>query len=324
MASNDWCLLESDPSVFTELIEEFGIQDVEVQEVWDMSQETISKLRPVYGFIFLFKYQKDTRENLTILDEVPGLFYAKQVITNACGTQALLSILMNNEDRITLDGPLKEFKAFTTGFDPATIGSALANAEDIKKAHNSFRRQDPFQIVATQNDEKEDAYHFISYVSNGGVLYELDGLQPGPILHGECVVEEFTEKAIPVIQERMNTYQASEINFTLLAVTKKLKVRYEEEKAALENEEQNEATARQIEELKDRIIDETEKLKNYREQNLRRKHNYVPFICELLKKIARTGLLPELVEVAQERKKEKVAAASERKQGTKKAAAVEK
>jgi hypothetical protein len=39
--------------------------------------------------------------------------------------------------------------------------------------------------IERDDDEKSaDAFHFVAYVPFAGRLYELDGLQPGPIDHG--------------------------------------------------------------------------------------------------------------------------------------------
>jgi ubiquitin carboxyl-terminal hydrolase L5 len=77
---------------------------------------------PVYGVIFLFKYPTGEKRSDTPKDgtfdyaATENIFFAAQVIQNACGTQALLSVLLNKEEEIDLGEQLKDFKEFTGAF----------------------------------------------------------------------------------------------------------------------------------------------------------------------------------------------------------------
>ena len=64
-----------------------------------------------------------------------------QVISNACATQAILSVLLNAEQKeMSLGSTLGDFKEFVSAFDAPMKGLALSNSEEIRTVHNSFSR----------------------------------------------------------------------------------------------------------------------------------------------------------------------------------------
>lgn len=220
--TDEWCTIESDPGVFTALCEEVGVKGIQFEEVFSLGPEAFLDFQgPVHGLIFLFKWTGG-RDDRAIVED-PNVFFAQQVIPNACATQAILSVLLNSKD---LDvGPhLKEFKEFTAGLDSQMRGLAISNSEVIRRAHNSFHRQSSFEIIQEKDSGGDDAFHFVGYIANGGKLYELDGLKPGPILLGEAGEgKAWLEVARTEIQKRIDSYmggegEKAELRFNLMAI----------------------------------------------------------------------------------------------------------
>jgi|YelNatPaOPRAMG01_1025707.scaffolds.fasta_scaffold96584_1 ubiquitin carboxyl-terminal hydrolase L5 len=187
-----WCTIESDPGVFTAMITELGVKGVQVDELVDLSEEAFVAANlacPVFGLIFLFKYDQvlaaPASEPLSTAETPHHLIFSRQVIRNACATQALLAVLLNARQRGLQLGPLlTEYAEFAQALDAETRGELLANARDICAVHNSFS---PLRGILLEEDPslrnllpREDVFHYVSYVPLGGQVYELDGLQTGP------------------------------------------------------------------------------------------------------------------------------------------------
>lgn len=285
--------------VFTALIEDIGVQGVQVEELYTLDEQQFADLSPVYGLVFLFKYESNHGEDAerpVFAGEEDGLFFAKQVISNACATQAILSILLNSQD-IELGETLSEFKAFTSDFPSDLKGLAISNSDKIRLAHNSFARAEPFVVEERKATEDDDVYHFVAYVPVNGKVYELDGLREGPICLGEVPDGEnqdsWLQVACPVIQKRIEKYATSEIRFNLLALVRNRIQTYEEQLQAIIEAGGSEQQAAQIQAD---LAAEQQKRENWALENKRRKHNYIPFIIQLLKTLAEKKHLEPLIQ----------------------------
>lgn len=309
-SAGDWCLIESDPGVFTELIRGFGCQGVQVEEIWSLDQEIFTNLKPVHGLIFLFKWVPDTESEGSVVQDsrLEKIFFAKQVINNACATQAILSVLLNcKHPDLQLGDTLSSFKEFSQNFDPALRGLSLSNSDVIRQVHNSFSRQQMFEFDEKLAKKDDDVFHFVGYLPIDGRLYELDGLKDGPLDLGAVPADgDWLDHVRPVLEKRMQKYSGDEIHFNLMAIVSDRKMCYEKKLKELTKKSETsgmetDLIQSQISQLQMHIKDEERKMKKYKIENVRRKHNYLPFIMELLKILAEQGQLLPLVEKAKEK-----------------------
>jgi len=207
------------------------VKGVQFEEIYDLEPGAFMTYDAsrIYGLVFLFKWQQEEAPAETVDAADHGVFFAQQVIQNACATQAILSVLLNAPDALDLGPHLKEFKEFTVALDPQMKGLAVSNSEPIRKAHNSFRQQSSFEIVQDKDSKGEDAFHFVGYICHEGKVYELDGLKKGPALIGEAPPGDcaWAERAREEVKRRIEAYaqkaasggsESGELRFQLMAV----------------------------------------------------------------------------------------------------------
>jgi len=335
--SETWTTIESDPAVFTELVERMGVKGVQVEELYSLDEDLLQELRPVYGLIFLFKWTNEKLDAKVDKEVGSKVFFASQVINNACATQAILSILMNCP-QIDIGEELKSLRDFTAEFPPELKGLSINNCESIRKAHNSFSRPEPYAVEDKNGSNDDDLFHFVSFVPIDGTLYELDGLKEGPVSLGPCSEDDWLQKVCPMIEQRIEKYSKHEIRFNLMAVVKNRKEMLEGEvehlsmlkrraESKIERLNGGQSTSMDIDEeaeenlpdsldalqdkisnidaqisnCKNRIRMEEEKMSSWREENIRRKHNYIPFLFNFLKVLAEKKQLKPLIEKARQK-----------------------
>jgi hypothetical protein len=152
-------------------MEAMGVPGVQMEELYSLDADSMKTMKPVHGLIFLFRWTPeagaDDRAVASEAETPPGLFFARQVATNACATQAILSILLNRPGKVKLGGAAATLKEFCAGLPPDVAGLALASCDPVREAHNSFAP--PSSLV--QEDKKassdEDAFHFVAYLPFG-------------------------------------------------------------------------------------------------------------------------------------------------------------
>jgi ubiquitin carboxyl-terminal hydrolase L5 len=314
-----WTTIESDPGVFTALIQQMGCKDVELTEFISLELEDFVNMAPCHGLIFLFKWisEQDDRIPLTSEETDPDLFFAKQIIHNACATQALLSLLLNSTATVDVGTSLKDFKEFTKEFDPKLKGESIGDSEMIRDVHNSFARPEPFAVesesASSSADDKEDVYHFIAYVPFKGYVYELDGLKAGPIRLAKIPEgsddAEWLRQVCPHIRARVNRYANSEVYFNLMAMVRDRRVvyseavaKYQAEITTLQNQGLDTSIAMENLSRSKELLFEAQNIHNsWEEENARRKHNYIPFIVATLKLLTKQKKMKGLIRTAQEK-----------------------
>lgn len=286
-----------------------GCEGLQVEELWSLDAEQFKNIEPIHGLVFLFKWVKDDEPAGAVVqdDRLENIFFAKQVINNACATQAILSILLNAaHSDINLGPVLSEFKEFCSSFDPHSKGLALSNAAQIRTVHNSFSRQTLFELDNKNASKDEDVFHFVGYIPINGRLYELDGLKEGPIDLGAVGSgQAWLDVVRPIIEKRMQKYSEGEIHFNLMAICSDRQMIYQRQIDQLlqsaDSDMDTDTKQNEIARLRMQIEDEKAKRKRYKVENIRRKHNYLPLIVELLKILAQNGELMPLYEKAKQR-----------------------
>lgn len=283
--SAPWCLIESDPGVFNELMQGMGINGVQMEEIYSLDDETLSFLSShIYGLIFLFKWSdtsKQPSQDFVSFEQDPSLYFAKQVINNACATQAILNLVMNIPE-ISLGEYLTEFKACTESFPPELKGLAIGNSDRIREEHNKFTQPAFLHIMEDElsselskkhlDRDLEDVFHFTCFLPRNGTLYELDGLKPGPVVIGNYDLSNphswLTDVAAPTLAQRMAQYSNQDIRFSLMALVKD---------RILELQERIDSPIAQ-----ESLAEELQRRERINRENILRKHNWIPLVLGMI------------------------------------------
>ncbi|CAG8454590.1 5925_t:CDS:10 [Diversispora eburnea] len=235
-AEGPWVKLQSDPNLFTALMYDLGVRGAKATEVFVLDQQdNFDELGQIFGIVFLFKMIGDVSGDLRGLnkdveyepiEELPkNVYFANQVVENACATLAILNIVLNCP-QLEIGQELKEFKDFTWELPPATRGCTIANHPTFRQIHNSMARHPEDALIVEEPVRKKkkseiveelsnEVYHYIAYVPVDGQVWQLDGLFPHPVnIGGYDDLKHWYDSARGIINEPEG------LEYVLLAITK--------------------------------------------------------------------------------------------------------
>nr|BAN20427.1 ubiquitin carboxyl-terminal hydrolase isozyme L3 [Riptortus pedestris] len=223
-----WIPIESNPEVMNKFLSRLGVPEKwQIVDVLSLDPDMLGIIpRPTLALILLYptndKYKQLKNEEEAKIKEKgqdvsPNIYFLKQVISNTCGTVALLHSVANNLDQIQLgDGFLKQFIDDTKSLTPEERGDALAKNTSFINAHKEVATEGQSQLPT-----EEVIHHFVAFVHKDGALYELDGSGCSfPINRGPTSPEKFVEDAARVLTDIMKK-DPDEIGFTVCALAAK-------------------------------------------------------------------------------------------------------
>ncbi|KAF3352163.1 hypothetical protein VdG1_00644 [Verticillium dahliae VDG1] len=223
-----WCELESEPAFFNAILRDCGVQDVKIQELFSLDEDSLQLLpQPVYGLIFLYQYFAQDCEVDDEQGQDDAIWFANQTTDNACATVAMMNIVMNSD--VELGPELQAFRDSTKDINSAAAfkknakkraRAAAAGTNTTPKKRKSIAAATPKRKKKTKIDS-DSGFHFIAIVPAHGAVWELDGLKNGPVRLGPVHDDaDWVAAATPFIQDRMRQLGEDSVHFNMMALCK--------------------------------------------------------------------------------------------------------
>ncbi|KAI3328113.1 ubiquitin carboxyl-terminal hydrolase, family 1 [Xylariaceae sp. AK1471] len=225
--------LESNPSLFTQLIHKLGVSAaLSFHDVWSLDDPELLSLvpRPVLAFIIVFPTTSDyedrlakenaLRENYALHGESKDAIWFKQTINNACGLYGILHAVANGRARDFMEpgSHLSRLLEKYASLDPDEFAVVLENDAELELKYNSVAVLGDTE--APENAEDEVDFHYVCFVKSHirNNLFILDGDRNGPIDKGLLTGDDLlSNHGIEAIKEFIRHHDNGG-HFSLLAL----------------------------------------------------------------------------------------------------------
>ena len=227
-----WLPIESNPEVMNKFMYSCGLPEDkwEVSDVYGLDDALLALPKPVLSLMLLIpaneKYDDYCKQEATMNElsmAIPqNLYYMTHPMRNCCGAAAMIHAIANNLDQVGLkdDSLLQKFLNETVDKNPIERAISLDNDDDICATHNQVAQGGQ---TSAPNAEDQVDYHYVTFVENGGYLFELDAGKSSAINLGKTSKETFLADAANKCQDYMKR-DPENMNFVVLALAAKIGV----------------------------------------------------------------------------------------------------
>ena len=223
-----WLPLEANPDVMNAFARALGLSpSYAFHDVYGFDDDVLDFVpKPCAAVLVLYPITPATEAVRGAVDsdtpDVPvprELWYAKQTVSNACGTMGIIHAAMNARATVVEeDNYFTSLRARCEGLDADARASVIENDDALEVAHVGASTEGQSEVPDI--DANIDL-HFVTLADVNGGLWELDGRKPGPVYHGPTSDAGLLKDSVPVIRKYMDAADGS-IHFNVIALAANL------------------------------------------------------------------------------------------------------
>ncbi|XP_061107600.1 ubiquitin carboxyl-terminal hydrolase isozyme L1-like isoform X1 [Conger conger] len=220
----DWQPLEINPEMLNKLLFKLGVgRGWQFVDIMGLEEEALSWVpSPSCAVMLLFPLTPQHEAYREKQTEAMGdshkpeseVYFIKQTVGNSCGTLGLLHAVANNAHILEFEAGsvIKKFLDDTASMSADDRAKWLETNQEIQAAHEEVAAEGQCQV-----DPDKVNFHFITFISVVGQLYELDGRLDYPVNHGSTTVDNFIKDAAGICCQFMER-EKDEVRFSAVAL----------------------------------------------------------------------------------------------------------
>ena len=215
-----WLPLEANPDVMNAFARQLGLAPtLAFHDVFGFDDELLDFIpQPCVAVLMLFPITDATGRVTGTAppsgSSVDDVWFARQTVSNACGTMGVIHAALNGAGATTPESYFEDLRARCAGMDANARARVIEEDDALEAAHVGASVEGQSEVP--RDDEPVDL-HFVALVESNGGVWELDGRKEAPVYHGATTGKGLLRDSVPVIRKYMEAAEGS-IHFNAIAL----------------------------------------------------------------------------------------------------------